>query len=119
MNVVFRLGRSTVTDVLDQLEDPPSYSSVRTMLRYLEAKGFLRHVQEGRNYVYLPTARRDQAQRSALGNVVRTFFDGSRAQAIAALLDVDETELTDDDLNRMKNMIEASRAARRRKGDAT
>src|SRR5262245_27745000 len=78
MNVVFRLARATVSDVLAQLDDPPSYSAVRTMLRYLEAKEYLRHEQEGRSYVYLPTARRDQAQRSALSNLVRTFFEGSR-----------------------------------------
>src|ERR1044072_2748194 len=94
MNIVFRLGRATVADVLAQLEDPPSYSAVRTMLRYLEAKQYLRHEQEGRSYVYLPTARRDQTQRSAMSNLVRTFFDGSRARAVAALLDVDDADLT-------------------------
>jgi predicted transcriptional regulator len=114
MNVVFRLGRATVADVLAQLDDPPSYSSVRTMLRYLESKEYLRHEQEGRSYVYLPTARRDHAQKSAMSNLVRTFFDGSRARAVAALLDVDESELTEADLTRMRNVIARARDARGR-----
>src|SRR5882724_2337001 len=118
MNVVFRLGRATVADVLAQLEDPPTYSSVRTMLRYLEAKDFLRHEEEGRSYVYIPTTRRDHAQRSAVSNLVRTFFDGSKAQAVAALLGVDDTDLTEADLRRMKDLIAEQRAQRTR-GDNT
>jgi len=94
MNVVFRLGRATVADVLAQLDDPPSHSSVRTMLRHLKSKEYLRHEQEGRSHVYLPTGRRDQTQKPALSNLVRTFFNGSRARAVAALLDVDESGLT-------------------------
>lgn len=112
MTVVFRLGRATVADVLAQLEDPPSYSAVRTMLRYLESKQLLRHEQEGRSYVYLPTAKPDQARRSAMSNLVRNFFDGSKARAVAALLDVDETELTDADLARMKTLIARARKDR-------
>src|SRR5262245_48514179 len=114
MNAVVRLGRATVADVLVQLDDPPSYSAVRTMLRYLEAKEYLRHEQEGRSYVYLPTARRDQTKRSAMSNLVRTFFDGSRARAVAALLDVDEADLSDADLERMKTLIRRSRESRAR-----
>jgi predicted transcriptional regulator len=105
MNVVFRLGRATVADVLAHLDEPPSYSSVRTMLRYLEAKEFLRHEVAGRSYVYVPTARRSQAQRSALSSLVQTFFDGSRAQAIAALLGVEKSELTDADLRRLRDLV--------------
>ena len=114
MNVVFRQGRATVSSVLAQLEEPPSYSSVRTMLRYLESKGFLRHEQEGRSYVYVPTTRRDHAQRSALTNLVRTFFDGSRAQAVAALLGVDEIDLSDSDLDQLKDLVAQARSKRQR-----
>ncbi len=116
MNVVIRLGHATVADVRAQLEDPPTYSSVRTMLRYLEAKEHLRHEQDGRSYVYYPTARRDLTRKSALSNLVRTFFDGSRARAVAALLDVDETELTDADLSRMRSVIARARATRGKEG---
>ena len=87
MEIVYRLGRATVSEVRAELADPPSYSSVRAMLRYLEAKGHLRHEEDGPRFVYLPTARKQDVRRSALANVVRTFFDGSTSTAMAALLE--------------------------------
>lgn len=107
MDVVFRLKRATAAEVLAELPDPPSYSAVRGMLRLLEDKGFLRHVQDGPRYVYLPTTARDEARRSALAHVLRTFFDGSRESAVAALLGdapVDDAEYT-----RLKNLLEEAR----------
>jgi predicted transcriptional regulator len=87
MDIVYRLGRATVSEVLGELADPPSYSSVRAMLRYLEAKGHLRHEEAGPRFVYLPTARKQDVRRSALANVVHTFFDGQTSIAVAALLE--------------------------------
>jgi predicted transcriptional regulator len=87
MDIVYRRGRATASEVLADLADPPSYSSVRAMLRYLEDKGHLRHEQDGPRYVYLPTAPADQVRGSALSHVVRTFFDGSVSTAVAALLE--------------------------------
>jgi predicted transcriptional regulator len=87
MDIVYRRGRATASDVLDDLADPPSYSSVRAMLRYLEDKGHLRHEQDGPRYVYLATAPADEVRGSALAHVVRTFFDGSVSTAVAALLE--------------------------------
>ena len=87
MEIVYRRGRATVADVLGELPDPPSYSSVRAMLRYLEDKGQLRHEEDGPRYVYLPTSPKDQVRGSALRHVVRTFFDGSVSTAVAALLE--------------------------------
>lgn len=86
MEIVYRRGRATVSDVLGELPDPPSYSSVRAMLRYLEDKGQLRHEEQGPRYVYLPTARKRDVSGLALSHVVRTFFDGSVSTAVAALL---------------------------------
>jgi predicted transcriptional regulator len=77
MEIVYRRGRATASEVLADLADPPTYSTVRAMLRYLEDKGHLRHEQEGPRYVYLPTAPADEVRGSALSHVVRTFFDGS------------------------------------------
>ena len=111
MTVVYRLGRATVGDVLANLEDPPSYSAVRTMLRYLESKGYLRHDAEGRSFVYVPVVRPAAAQRSALRELVRTFFGGSKARAVAALLDVPDTELRDEDLQRLRDAIALARQA--------
>src|SRR5919112_5496101 len=87
MEIVYRRERATATEIREELPDPPSYSAVRGMLRLLEDKGYLRHEQEGPRYVYLPTTARDEARRSALAHLLRTFFDGSRENAMAALLD--------------------------------
>lgn len=110
MDVVHRLGRASIADVLAQLADPPSYSAVRTMLRYLESKGHLRHERDGKRFLYLPTARRETTKRSALRHLVSTFFDGSRARAVVALLDAPGAELTDDEVRQIRAIIERSRA---------
>lgn len=86
MEIVYRLGRATAAEVLADLPDDPTYSSVRGMLRHLEGKGYLSHDREGLRYVYLPTSPKKEVRASALSNVVRTFFDGSVTTAVAALL---------------------------------
>jgi len=108
MDVIYRRGRATAAEVLADLPDPPSYSAVRALLRLLEEKGHLRHEQDGPRYVFLPTVHRDRAQRSALTHVVRTFFNGSATDAVAALLDEGGT-LTDADLDRLAAMIDRAR----------
>src|SRR6201990_326342 len=87
MDVIYRRGRATAAEVLDDIPDPPSYSAVRAMLRLLEEKGHVLHEQAGPRYVFLPTVNRDRARKSALKHVVKTFFDGSATDAVAALLD--------------------------------
>ena len=89
MDSIYRRGRATAAEVLEDLPDPPSYSAVRALLRLLEEKGHVRHEQDGPRYVFLPTVTRDRARKSALKHVVRTFFDGSPTDAVAALLDGD------------------------------
>jgi predicted transcriptional regulator len=110
MEVIYREGQATAGDVLAKMSDPPSYSSVRALLRVLENKGHLRHVVDGTRYVYLPTLTRDRAGRPALANVLETFFDGSAEKAVAALLDLSRAELSDDDLGRLSKLIEEARA---------
>jgi len=109
MDVVYRLGRATATEVLARIPDPPGYSAVRAMLRVLENKGHLRHVLEGKSYVYRPTLPRTRASRTALQNMVRTFFDGSPEKAVAALLDISRSELTGVELERLSRLIEQAR----------
>src|SRR5438874_1933239 len=109
MDVIYRSGRATAAEVLDQLADPPSYSTVRALLRVLEEKGHLRHEQDGPRYVFLPRVPRDKARRSALRRLVQTFFDGSTAQAVAALLDEPDAKLTDQDLDRLSRLIDQAR----------
>ena len=109
MDVVYRLGRATAAEVLDGLPEPPSYSAVRTMLRLLEEKGHLRHEQDGPRYVYAPTVARDRARRSALDHLVRTFFDGSTEDVVAALLARGDRP-SDEELERLAQLIEQARA---------
>ena len=109
MDVVYRRGRATAADVLADLPDPPSYSAVRGMLRLLEDKGHLRHEQDGPRYVYLPTTERDEARRSALAHLLRTFFDNSRESAMAALLDLGGAPLADDEYERLRSALEQAR----------
>ena len=112
MEVVYRRGRATVSDVLSDLPDPPSYSSVRAMLRYLEDKGHLQHEEDGPRYVYVPTASKQEVRKSALGHVVRTFFDGSVSSVVAAL--IENSELSSEEYERLSRLLDeaAERDAR-------
>jgi predicted transcriptional regulator len=107
MDVIYGRGQATAAEVVAALPDPPSYSAVRALLRILEQKGHLRHQEDGPRYVFLPTVSRDRARRSALRNLVRTFFDGSPAQAAAAL--IDQADLSDEDVTRLTAMIDKAR----------
>jgi predicted transcriptional regulator len=109
VDILYARGRSTAAEVQTALPDPPSYSAVRAMLRILEEKGHVRHEQDGPRYVYLPTVARDNAKRSALRHVLRTFFDGSTEQAISALLDDASTKMSDGELDRLARMIDEAR----------
>src|SRR5438270_9874509 len=82
MEIVYQLGRATVSEVIDRMEDAPSYSAVRALMGILEDKGQLSHQQDGPRYVYLPTVPRQTAQRSALKSLVKTFFNDSPREAI-------------------------------------
>jgi predicted transcriptional regulator len=108
MDVVYARGQATAAEVAAALPDPPSYSAVRALLRILEQKGHLRHEEDGPRYVFLPTVSRDRARRSALRNLVKTFFDGSPAQAAAAL--IDQSELSDDEIARLTEVIAKARS---------
>lgn len=113
MDVVWRLGEVTAAQVRDELPDAPSYSAVRALLRILEEKGHLKHRQEGRRYVHLPTAPRSRAQRSALRRMVRTFFGDSPERAVAALLDLESGEMTTEELDRLAELVERARRSGR------
>ena len=105
MDVIYRRGRATAADVHADLPDPPSYSAVRALLRVLESKGHLHHVSDGPRYVFAPTVPRERARDSALRQLVGTFFDGSTEAAVAALLDLNATRLSDAELNRLAGLI--------------
>lgn len=109
MDVLYRRGRATAHEVLEGLADPPSYSAVRTHLRLLEERGHVRHVEEGQRYVYSPVAAPGEARRSALSQVVRTFFGGSVEQAVAALVDSSKPRLSQEELDRIAELIDRAR----------
>jgi predicted transcriptional regulator len=105
MDIVYAHGEVSAADVSAALADPPSYSSVRTLLRILEEKGHLKHREDGPRYVYLPTEPHSKASRSALRRVVKTFFDGSLSGAVAALVDERCGKLTAQELERIEVII--------------
>jgi BlaI family penicillinase repressor len=109
VDALYKLGRASAAEIRAELPDPPSYSAVRALLRILEEKGHVRHDQDGPRYVYLPTVARDSAKRSAMRHVLQTFFEGSAAQAMSALLDLSSARLTDAELDRLEQLIEHAR----------
>ena len=109
MDRLYRLGRATANEVLEGLPGAPSYSTVRTQLRVLEAKGHVRHEAQGLRYVYMPTVPRHSARRSALKHLVETFFDGSNAKVVAALLGGEASKVTDEDLDRILELVRTAR----------
>ena len=115
MDILIRRGRATAAEVLEDLPDPPSYSSVRSMLRLLEDKGFLRHEWDGPRYVYLPTADPEQVRLTAASHLLRTFFNNSMESAVAAMLGVAEHPPSDEELKRLAKLISDARRARARK----
>jgi predicted transcriptional regulator len=109
MDILHRVRRATAHEVRDNLADPPSYSAVRALLRLLEERGHIKHVEEGQRYVYSPSAAPSEARRSALSQVVRTFFGGSVEQAVAALVDTSKPRLSQDELDRIAQVIDRAR----------
>jgi BlaI family transcriptional regulator, penicillinase repressor len=115
MDVLFARGRATGQEIQEGLPDQPNYSSVRTILRVLERKGYVRHVEEGLRYVYEPTVPREAASRSALQRIIRTFFDGSAKEAVAALLDPAAFHLSEKELKELARVIDSAKTDRAKK----
>jgi len=109
MDIVYRTGEATVSEVLDAVPDPPTYSAVRALLRILETKGHLAHRQDGPRYVYVPAVAPERARRQALRHVVQTFFEGSPEEAALALLRMSDLEIADDEIERLTRRIEQAR----------
>jgi len=109
MDVLYKLERATVAEVLGKLAGTQSYSTVRAQLRILEEKGHVRHEEHGLRYVYVPTVPRDVARRSALRHLVETFFDGSAEKVVAALLGGEVSRISQEELDRLARMIAKER----------
>jgi predicted transcriptional regulator len=109
MDVLHTRGQATAAEVLAELPNPPSYSAVRALLRILEEKNHIKHHRDGARYVYLPRASREAASKSALRRVVSTVFKGSAAEAMAALLENSDTEISDAELNKLQQIIKQAK----------
>jgi BlaI family penicillinase repressor len=109
MDFLYERERASVSEVMEGIADPPSYSAVRALLNTLEQKGHVTHVEEGRAYIYVPTLRKDSARKGALTHLLKTFFDGSTEQAVAALLDLKRDRLSQDELERVASLVEQAR----------
>lgn len=109
LEILYQRRKASATEVRDSMEDAPSNSAVRTLLRVLEDKGHVKRRAEGLKYVYLPAVPHDKAKRTAVKHVLDTYFDGSPEQIVAALLDVSSTQLTPQELDRMTALIEKAK----------
>ena len=113
MDILLRRPRASASEVQSELPDPPSYSAVRTMLSRLKDKGHVRHEQDGPRYVYSAAIDPLKARESALERMVKTFFAGSSHRTVAALLDRSDTDLTDEELDELAELIARKREERR------
>jgi len=114
MDILYRLGRATANEVMAELPDEPSYSTVRAQLRVLEEKGHVRHEEVGLRYVYTPTVPRHAVRQSALKHLVETFFDGSTEKVVAALLGPEGSKVSDEELNRIAGIIHKAKKGGKR-----
>ena len=110
MDVLYRLGRATAAEIMERIPKGPGNSTIRTQLRVLETKGHVRHEEEGLRYVYLPTVPRHAARKSALRHLVDTFFEGSSAKAVAALLGGEASRVSDEELARIAELVKDARS---------
>jgi len=109
MEILYQRGKASASEIREAMEDAPSYSAVRAVLRVLEEKGHVKHQAEELKYVYVPTMNRDKAKRSAVKHLLETFFNDSPKQIMAALLDISSPRLTREELDQMAEMIDQAR----------
>ena len=107
MDILFRRGKCTADEVLEELPDPPSYSAVRALLTTLEQKELVNHTKDSRRYVYQPTVPEKRAKRTALKQLMATFFDGSAEKLVASLLDPKDQNLSKEEIDRIRKLIDA------------
>jgi predicted transcriptional regulator len=113
MDILYRRGEATVAEVMADLPDPPTYSAVRSILRILMEKNIITHREDGPRYVYLPAVNTDSARDDALKHVIRTFFDGSAEQAVAAVLRMSDAKLSDTEIDQLRDKIKKARVSGR------
>lgn len=113
MNILHRRGAATVTEIMDDLPDPPTYSAVRSILRILNEKALVRHREDGPRYVYLPAESTERVRKNALEHVVDTYFAGSTEQAVTALLRLSDADMTEEEIKRLRDKIRCAKSGGR------
>ena len=113
MDIVYRRGKATVGEVMEQLTGDPAYSTVRAQLRVLEEKEQLRHEEHGLRYVYLPKVPRHMVRQSAMKHLIDTFFEGSAGKAVAALLGKEGFKISEEELDRITELVEKAKKEER------
>src|ERR1700685_580880 len=106
MDALYKLGRASAAQILEQIPDPPSNTAIRTLLTILEKKGHVRHLSDGTRYIYEPLVAREQMGRRAIDSLLKTFFDNSVAGAVTALLSRQDANIPKEDLERLSRLIE-------------
>jgi BlaI family penicillinase repressor len=109
MDILYRRGESTVSEIMTELPDPPTYSAVRSILRILGEKSLIAYKEDGPRYVYYPAESAERAREDVLEHVVRTYFAGSTEQAVTALLRMSDADLTDPEIGRLREKIRRAR----------
>ena len=113
MDILYRRGRATAGEVMEDLTGEPNYSTVRTQLRVLEEKGHIKHEEHGLRYVYSPTVPRSTVRQSALKHLIDTFFGGSTEKVVSALIGGDASNLSHEELERISQLIAKAKKERR------
>jgi BlaI family transcriptional regulator, penicillinase repressor len=109
IDIIYRLESASVQDVIDQMDNPPSYSAIRALMRIMEERSYIKHKKQGAKYIYSPTQSRASASKVALKNMVKTFYDNSTPDAVVALIDASDIKLSDNDMNRISKIIGKSK----------
>jgi len=109
MNILHRRGPSTVTEIMDELPDPPTYSAVRSILRILGEKDVVRYKEDGPRYVYLPAESTERSQETAVQHMVDTYFAGSTEQAVTALLRLTDADISETEIEKLRDKIRRAR----------
>lgn len=109
MEALYKLGKATAAQILEQMADPPTYTAIRTQLTILEKKGHVRHTSDGTRYIYEPLVGREQMGRRAIDALLTTFFDNSVERAVAALITRKDSQMSNDELERLQSLIEKAR----------
>ena len=109
LDILYRLGKASAAEVMEAIDDPPGFSSIRKWLFLMEKKGLITHQKEGKQHIYIPVVKKTKARKSAIRHLVDTFFDGSRAMAITALLKGSSDDLSEEEKSEIIKMINKSR----------